>query len=120
MKYLTANVLTKMIRDATKKSHPHMKKELLHKHSCHSLRVWACVLLHEAGKDGDYIMVRLHWLSEAYHVYLRDTALTAQFHTKALQTNTDELNRALADLQLMPLQEQIEEELEMSDYIDHP
>jgi hypothetical protein len=118
MKYLMANVLTKMIHDATKKSHLHMKKELLDKHSCHSLRVW--VLLHEAGKDGDYIRVRLRWLSEAYRVYLRDTALMAQFHTKALQTITDERNLALADLQLMPLQEQVKEELKMGDHIDHP
>lgn len=118
-RYMTNQVLTDMIRDATKKSHPHMTKEELSKYSCHSYRVWACVLLHEAGKDGDYIRVRLRWLSEAYRVYLRDTPATAKAHIKALKQNSRRLDLALRAEQIMPLHEMVDEDLEMGEYADH-
>jgi hypothetical protein len=118
-KYMTNQLLTRMIREATKKSHTHMSKEELSKYSCHSYRVWACVLLHEAGKDGDYIRVRLRWLSEAYRVYLRDTSSTAKAHVQALKRNTHRLNLALAASQIMPLHETVDEDLEMGEYADH-
>ena len=41
--------------------------------STHLMRVYACVLLHEAGKDGPYIKLRLRWLSNCFEVYLRNT-----------------------------------------------
>ena len=52
--------------------------------STHSIRVYACTLLHETGKDGPYIKLRLRWLSNCFEVYLRNTdTITAQ-HTQAL------------------------------------
>ena len=47
--------------------------------SGHSLCVWAAVLLVEARKDRDCINLQLHWLSEAYCIYLHYTkTLTCQ------------------------------------------
>ena len=48
--YLTGKVLTEYIRKIAKKLYPHMMEEELSYFSCHSFRVWAAVLLSEAGK----------------------------------------------------------------------
>ena len=48
--YITGNRLTKHIRKIAKKLYPHMSEDELGYFSCHSLRVWTCVLLSEAGK----------------------------------------------------------------------
>jgi hypothetical protein len=48
-------------------------------YSTHSLRVWACVLLDEAGQLPDYIKKRLRWLGDSFRMYLRDKPLYAQF-----------------------------------------
>ena len=64
------------------------------KYSTHSLRVWACVELDEAGKSPDFIKKRLRWLGESYRVYLRDTNKINQQHNEALQ----ESSQAVMDL----------------------
>jgi hypothetical protein len=84
MKYLTAKDMTAYIRDVAKSVHPNLTKAQLAKYSCHSIRVWACVLLFEAGKKGDYIKKILRWLSECYRVYLRDTEKLASLHNEGL------------------------------------
>jgi hypothetical protein len=48
------------------------------------LRVWACVLLDEAGKLPDYIKKRLSWLGNSFRMYLRDTAIIQHQHVDAL------------------------------------
>jgi len=82
--YLTDKALTAFIRKAVKAAYPDISKEELMLYSCHSLRVWAAVLLHEAGKLPDFIKKRLRWLGESYRVYLRDTLKTSQQHNEAL------------------------------------
>ena len=52
--------------------------------STHSIRVFACVLLHEAGKDGPFIKLRLRWLSNCFEVYLRNTETINSQHAFAL------------------------------------
>lgn len=94
MKYLTSSDLTKYIREVAKAAHPSMTKKEIMKFSCHSIRVWACVLLHEAGKKGDYIKKRLRWLSDCYRVYLRDTDTLAAQHNDCLR-EYDELIKAM-------------------------
>ena len=64
------------------------------KYSTHSIRVWACVSLDEAGKSPDFIKKRLRWLGESYRVYLRDTNKINQQHNDALQ----ESSQAVMDL----------------------
>jgi hypothetical protein len=43
--------------------------------SSHSGRVWAIVLLDEAGMNTDFIKSQLRWMGDSYRLYLRDTAV---------------------------------------------
>ena len=52
--------------------------------SCHFNLVKVAVLLHQAGKDGMYIKLRIRWLSNCYEVYLRNTQTICAQHTTAL------------------------------------
>ena len=83
-KYLSHKVLTDYLRKIAKLAHPNITPEALQRISAHSIRVWACVLLFEAGKKGDYIKKRLRWLSDCYRVYLRDTQGLAEQHNECL------------------------------------
>jgi hypothetical protein len=97
--YLTAKDLTDYIRNVARSVHPTMPESEIMKFSCHSIRVWACVLLHEAGKDGEYIKKRLRWLSECYRVYLRDTEGLASQHNQSLREYAD-LIKAMTTMNL--------------------
>jgi hypothetical protein len=48
--YLTGNKIAELLRKAVKSIRPDTSSEDLKRYSAHSLRVWACVLLDEAGK----------------------------------------------------------------------
>ena len=52
---------------------PNISNEELKLILVHSIRVFAYVLLHEAGKDGPFIKLRLRWLSNCFEVYLKNT-----------------------------------------------
>lgn len=118
-KYLTAGKLTEHIRKCVKKAHPDMSDEEIKLFSCHSLRVWACMLLHQMGKSGDYIRVRLRWLSEAYRIYLRDSDESAKQHNEALSKNGQEI-RHMLNPQILPEQvhHEVTEDENMGEYID--
>ena len=117
--YLTGKTLTDYIRKIAKKLYPHMTEEELSYFSCHSFRVWAAVLLSEAGKDGDYIKIRLRWCSESYRVYLRDTLNSAAEHNKSLQTNSMNIQFALHQGLLAALEDEFDEtDNEMGEYVD--
>jgi hypothetical protein len=73
--YLTCNKIAELLRKAVKEVRPDTTPDKLKQHSAHSLRVWACVLLNEAGKLPDYIKKRLHWLGDSFRMYLGDTAI---------------------------------------------
>ena len=84
IQYLTGTDVTQYFRDIARTVTPNITDEELKLISTHSIRVYACVLLHEAGKDGPYIKLRLRWLSNCFEVYLRNTdTITAQ-HKQAL------------------------------------
>jgi hypothetical protein len=53
--YLTGNKIAELLWKAVKSVWPDTASEELKQYPAHSLRVWACVLLHEAGKLPDYI-----------------------------------------------------------------
>ena len=55
----------------------------LSRFTCHSIRVGACVLLHEANSNSDFIKFRLRWNSDSYLMYLRNTPKLAQQHNTA-------------------------------------
>ena len=50
----------------------------------HSIRIGACVLLHELGHSAVFIKNRLHWKSDTFMDYLRDTVTLARKHAASL------------------------------------
>jgi hypothetical protein len=96
--YLTGNKIAELLQKAVKKVPPDTTLDELKRYSAHSLRVWACVLLDEAGKLPDYIKKRLRWLGDSFRMYLRDTAIIQHQHVDALLAALQEvmdLNAAL-------------------------
>jgi hypothetical protein len=82
--YLTGNKIAELLRKAVKKVRPDTNPDKLKQYSAHSLRVWACVRVNEAGKLPDYIKKRLCWLGDSFRMYLRDTAIIQHQHVDAL------------------------------------
>ncbi len=58
--------------------------------SSHSIRVWAVVLLDEAGMNPDFIKSRLRWMGNSYRLYLQDTAVLQTKHISALEQVSNE------------------------------
>lgn len=118
-KYLTANRIAKRIRDAAKKVHPDWAKEEINKLSCHSFRVWACVLLSEAGASPDFIKNRLRWLGDSYRLYLRDTLAMNEQHRERLEKEAHAVMALLGenfDETLLP--DVVPEDTDMGEYHD--
>lgn len=88
VKCLTHAKVTEVIKRAVKNVYPGISNKDLIKYACHSIRVWACVIFDEAGKPSDFIKNRLRWMSEAYHVYLRDTHKIHELNNEALQESS--------------------------------
>ena len=61
-----------------------MADEVLKLYTPQSLRIGACVLLYEKGKSAVFIKDRLHWKSDTFMDYLRDTTIVARQHAAAL------------------------------------
>jgi hypothetical protein len=92
-------------------------------YSAHSLQVWACVLLDEAGKSPDYIKKRLRWLRDLFCLYLRDTAVIQHQHVNALRTASQasmDLISALPKdvLALSTTMTEVTEDTQMHEYAD--
>jgi hypothetical protein len=96
--YLTGNKIAKLLRKAVKEVRPDTTPGKLKRYSAHSLRVWACVLLEEAGKLPDYIKKRLRWLGDSFRMYLRDTAIIQHQHVDALLAALQEVMDLIAAL----------------------
>lgn len=94
--YITGAKVAALLRQAAKTVHPGMPQDELDRLSAHSLRVWACVLLDEAGKLPTYIQQRLRWQGESFRLYLRDTMHSATAHCKALSGNTKNIMAAIS------------------------
>jgi hypothetical protein len=89
--YLMGNKIAKLLRKAIKKVWPDTTPNKLKWYSTHSLRVWACVLLDEAGKLPDYIKKKLCLLGDSFRMYLRDTAIIQHQHVDALLAASQEV-----------------------------
>lgn len=101
--YLCNEDVTKFLRFVKKMVHPNISDEELHLISVHSIRVEAAVILHEAGKDGPYIKLRLRWLSNCFEVYLRNTKIITQQHAAVFGDVNDrmaEMAISLANLNI--------------------
>jgi hypothetical protein len=92
--YLTGNKIAELLRKAVQSVRPDTTSEDLKRYSAHSLRVWACVLLEEAGKPPNYIKKRLRWLGDSCRMYLQDTFAIQLQHVDALR----EASREVMDL----------------------
>ena len=71
--YPTGNKIAELLWAAVCEIRPDMSKEELKRYSAHSVHVWECVLLDEAGKSPEYIKKQLRWLGNSFRMYLRDT-----------------------------------------------
>ena len=85
-KMLTGRQMTEYLRFVTTMVFPNISDAELSRISTHSIRVYAAVLLHEAGKDATYIKLRLRWLSDCFLGYLRNTNTIREQHNTALDS----------------------------------
>jgi hypothetical protein len=96
--YLTGNKIAKLLRKAVQKVHPDTAPDKLKLYSAHSLRIWACVFLDEAGKSLEHIKKRLCWLGDSFRMYLRDTVIIQHQHVNALLAALQEAMDLIATL----------------------
>ena len=89
--YLTGNKIAELLWKAIKSVRPDTTSEELKQYSAHSLRVWAWVLLKEAGKLPNYIKKRLCWLGDSFKMYLRDTSAIQSQQVDALREALQEV-----------------------------
>jgi hypothetical protein len=120
--YLTGNKIAKLLRKAVKEVRPDTTPDKLKWYSAHSLRVWDCELLDEAGKLPDYIKKRLRWLGHSFRMYLRDTAIIQHQHVDELLAALQEVMDLIAALpkDVIALSTMMEgmEDLDMHEYAD--
>jgi hypothetical protein len=64
--YITGSRIATLLREAVKKVRPSTSADDLKKYSAHSLRVWAFMLLDEAGMSPSFIQKRLCWLGDLF------------------------------------------------------
>ncbi len=89
--YITGSRIATLICKAVKKVQPSTLSHDLKKYSTHSLHVWACVLLDEAGMSPSFIQKRLRWLGDSFKMYLRDKKAIQDKHLAALQMASSEV-----------------------------
>jgi hypothetical protein len=71
--YISGSRIAILFRAAARAVRPNISKEEEQQYYAHSLQVWACVLLDEAGKSPNYIKKCLRWMGDSFRMYLRDT-----------------------------------------------
>ena len=74
-----------------------MTREEISRFSLHLGRVWAVVLLDEAGMPPEFIKCRLRYLSDTYRLYLRDTSVIQSKHTNALNKDSEDIIKFLGE-----------------------
>jgi hypothetical protein len=127
--YITGSRIATLLRKAVKKVRPSTSAEDLKKYSAHSLRVWARVLLEEAGMSPSLIQKRLRWLGDSFKMYLRDTKAIQDRHLAALQlassdvmaligTPPDDIVCLTATMSNLNVPKDIVEDDQMGAYID--
>jgi hypothetical protein len=89
--FITGSRIATLLHEAVKKLQPCTSADDLKKYSAHSLRVWACVLLDEAGMPPSFIQKRLQWLGDLFKMYLRDTKAIQDKHLAALQSASSDI-----------------------------
>jgi hypothetical protein len=86
-KYLiTDKHICSVLRQAARDAHGVHNVHDLQRWSAHSIRVGACVLLHEKGADPMFIKSQLRWKSDTFLTYLRHTHVLALRHSALIQS----------------------------------
>ena len=85
VEYLTANKISELLQSIAKHCHPDLTRDEISHFSSHSGRVWAVVLLDEAGMNSGFIKSRMRWMGDSYRLYLRDTGILQTKHITALE-----------------------------------
>ena len=89
--YLTGKRIAHLFRSAVKARYPTTSDAELQRYSARSLRVWACILLDEAGMTPEFIMARLRWMGNSFRMYLRYTRIIQDKHRNVLQAASQEI-----------------------------
>jgi hypothetical protein len=89
--FITGSRIAILLCKAVKKVRPSTSADNLKKYSAHSLRVWACVLLDEAGMSPSFIQKHLRWLGDVFKMYLCDTKAIQDKHLAALQSASSDI-----------------------------
>jgi hypothetical protein len=127
--YITGSRIATLLRKAVKKVRPSTSADDLKKYFAHSLRVWACVLLDEAGMSPSFIQKCLRWSGDLFKMYLRNTKAIQDKHLAALQsassnvmaligTPSDDIVRLTATMSDLNVPNYIVEDDQMGAYID--
>jgi hypothetical protein len=89
--YITGSRIAILFQAVARAVRPTISKEEVQQYSAHSLQVWACVLLDEAGKSPDYINKRLRWMGDSFWMYLRNMHVIQNQHREALRASSEEV-----------------------------
>ena len=120
--YLTGKRIENLFRKAVKAIHPKTLKAKLSQYSAHLLRVWACVLLDEAGMSPEFIMACLLWMGNYFRMYLRNTGIIQDKHRDILwaasQEVIDLIAGSLVNIPDLAGLSTVDVENTMGDYID--
>ena len=90
-KYINDGHVTKLLREAVKDIYNIKCTKVLSKFTPHSIRVGACVKIHEEGGDATFIQTRLRWRSLAFMLYLRNTAKLATMQSKLIDNASNNI-----------------------------
>ena len=85
VRYLTANKIAEVLQSVAKSCHPDLSRDEIMRFFLHSVRVWAFVLLDEAGMNSDFIKSCHRWMGNLYRLYLQDTGVLQAKHISALE-----------------------------------
>ncbi len=94
-RYLTGGKIANVLRSIAKIVHPDLTKEELNHISLHSGRVWALVLLAEAGMSPAFMTSCLCWIEDSYKLYLQDTSILQHKHFDVLKKESDKVIKLL-------------------------
>lgn len=111
-KYLTGSKIAEVLQATALLVHPELTKDEISRFSSHSGRVWALVLLDEAGMSPEFIQFPLRWLGASYRLYLRDTSVIQSKHISALNEASNGVVRLLGkNSTILPSDVPIDEEM---------
>ncbi len=114
-KYLTGNKIAKILQTVARLVHPDLSKDKISRFSLHSGRVWALVLLDEAGMPPKFVQFRLRWLGESYRLYLHDTLVIQNKHLNAINKASNKVMQLLGN-NCMILPDEVPLDNEMGEY----